>query len=58
MKKFTFYRSAIVGETYEIEAETEEAAREILYSYPDPVHSDFLDWYTDEFQLEDVEDVA
>ena len=30
MKKFTFWRNAIVAETYEVEAESEEEAREIL----------------------------
>ena len=58
MKKFTFYRSAIVGETYVIEAETEEAARAMLDDPPEPSETDWLDWYTDDFQLEDAEDIA
>ena len=58
MPKYTFTRSAIVQETYVIEAETEAEAQDIIRDNPDQpvVHSEFLDWYTDDFVLEDVED--
>lgn len=58
MKKFTFWRNAVIAETYELEAESEEAAREMLMnSSVDPVHTEFIDWYTDEFQLECAEEL-
>jgi len=58
MKKYTFTRSAIVEETYVIEAESEDEAYDIIRESPDQpvVDSEFLDWYTDDFVLEDVED--
>lgn len=59
MKKFTFWRNAIVAETYEVEAESEEAAREMLYNGAagDPVHEEWIDWATDNFELEHVEEL-
>lgn len=58
MKKYTFTRSAIIEETYVIEAETEDEAFDIIRESPDQpvVESEFLDWYTDDFVLENVED--
>jgi hypothetical protein len=58
MPKFTFTRSAIVQETYVIEAETEQEAYDIIRESPDQpvVDSEFLDWFTDDFVLENVED--
>ena len=58
MPKFTFTRSAIIEETYVIEAESEQEAFDIIRESPDQpvVDSEFLDWYTDDFVLEDVED--
>ena len=58
MPKFTFTRSAIVQETYFVEAETEQEAYDIIRESPDQpvVDSEFLDWYTDDFVMEDVED--
>ena len=55
MKKYTFTRSAIVQETYVIQAETEAEAYDIIRDNPDQpvVDSEFLDWYTDYFVLED-----
>ena len=57
MKKYTFTRSAIVQETYFVEAETEQEAWDIIRDNPDQpvVDSEFLDWYTDDFVMEDVE---
>ena len=57
-KKFTFWRNAIIAETYEVEADTEEAAREILMNGgSDPVFTEFMDWHTDDFQLEMFEEL-
>jgi hypothetical protein len=53
MKKFTFWRNAIVCETHEVEAESEEEAREKLMLYcGEPVHEEWIDWATDNFELE------
>lgn len=58
MKKFTFWRNAIVSETYEFEAESEEAAREMLRNGAvDPICEDWMDWATDDFELENVEEL-
>ena len=55
MKKYTFTRSAIIEETYFIEAETEAEAFDIIRNSPDQpvVNTEFLDWYTDDFVCED-----
>ena len=56
MPKYTFTRSAIVQETYVIQAETEAEAWDIIRDNPAAqpvVDSEFLDWYTDDFVLED-----
>jgi hypothetical protein len=59
VKKFTFWRNAIVAETYEVEAESEEEAREMLWNgdYGDPVQTEYVDWASDDFELEDVEEL-
>ena len=58
MKKFTFWRNCIVAETYVVEAETEEEAREYLVHGAVAVFSDeWIDWATDDFELEDVEEL-
>ncbi len=56
MKKYTFTRSAIVEETYVIEAVDEADAWEQVRDGADPVRHLFLDYYTDDFVMEDVED--
>lgn len=57
-KKFTFWRNCIVAETYIVEADSEEAAREMIRDgCVDPVHSEWMDWATDDFELEDVEEL-
>ena len=60
MKKYTFTRSAIVQETYFVEAETEQEAYDIIRDNPDQpvVHSEFLDWYTDDFVCADGDTVC
>ncbi len=56
MKKFTFWRNAIISETYVIECETEEEAREMLWNGEAEVfNEEWVDWATDNFELEHVE---
>jgi hypothetical protein len=58
MKKFTFWRNAIVAETYIFEAESEEAAREMLQSGEVEVFSEeWVDWANGGYELEDVEEL-
>jgi len=57
MPKYTFWRNAIIAETYEVEAASEEAAREKLFNGEcDPVDTEWIDWATGGFELEFVED--
>jgi hypothetical protein len=57
VKKFTFWRNAIIAETYVVEAKDEEEARTMLWNgeYGDPVQTEFIDWASDDFELEDWE---
>ena len=56
MKKFTFWRNAIISETYVVECETEEEAREMLWNGKVEVFTEeWMDWATDDFELEHVE---
>jgi hypothetical protein len=57
MKKFTFWRNSIVAETFVVEAETEEEAREIVRDAPGPVCEEWIDWLSDDFELEGVEEL-
>ena len=55
MKKFTFWRNAIISEIYEVEAETEEEAVEQLSNgCHDPVNTEWVDWATGGYELEEV----
>ncbi len=56
MKKFTFWRNCIVAETFEVEAESEDEARELVRD-ANPVYEEWIDWATDDFELEDVEEL-
>lgn len=58
MKKFTFWRNSIVSESFYVEAETEEEAREKLSNldYESEI-TEFIDWATDDFELEDWEEL-
>ena len=60
MPKYTLTRSAIIQETYIIEAETEAEAQAIIQENPDQpvVDSEFLDWYTDYFVCENGDTVC
>jgi hypothetical protein len=56
MKRFTFWRNAIVSELYVVDAATEEAAREMLDAGEVEVfNEEWVDWATDSFELEHVE---
>ena len=57
--KFTLCRAAVIDEYYEIEADSEEEAREIAYDggYGDPVRTEFVDWRDDEWTAVDCEDI-
>jgi len=58
MKKFTFWRNAIIAETYIVEAESEDAAREMIRDGSVEVFSEeWIDWATGDFELEDVEEL-
>lgn len=57
-KQFTFWRNAIVSETYVVEADSEEAAREMLQNGEVEVfNEEWMDWATDSFELENVEEL-
>jgi hypothetical protein len=57
MPKYTFSRSAIITEVYELTAASEQEAREKLFNGEcDPTHSEWLDWHSDNFELDYVED--
>ena len=58
MKKFTFWRNSIVTECFYVTAESEEHAREMLQNceYESEV-TEFVDWATDDFEIEDVEEL-
>jgi hypothetical protein len=58
MKKFTYWRNAIVSEVYVVEAETEEAAVEMLNNGEVEVFStEWVDWNTRCWELEHVEEL-
>jgi hypothetical protein len=58
MKRFTFWRNSIICETYEFEAESEEQAREMLNNgQVEVMNEEFMDWATDNFELEYVEEL-
>ena len=58
MKRFTYWRNAIVAETYIFEAESEEAAREMLQNGEVEVFSEeWVDWANGGYELEDVEEL-
>ena len=57
MPKYTFWRNAIIAETYEVTAATEEEAREKLFNgEADPTNTEWIDWHDRDFELEYVED--
>ena len=50
---YTFHRRAIIEEQYEVEAESEEEAVELMFvgEYGDPVHTEFCDWDDDGWEV-------
>ena len=57
MKKFTFWRIATVCEYHEVEAEDEEQARDMMCETGDPVRTEWMDWATRDWELDDVEEL-
>ncbi len=56
MKRFTFWRNAIVAEVYVVECETEEKAIEKLMNGEVEVFTEeWMDWASDRFELEHEE---
>lgn len=57
--KFTFNRRAVIDEQYVVEAESEEAAVEMMYNgeYGDPVHIEFDDWADEGWECTGREEV-
>jgi len=55
-KRYTFWRNCIVAETFEVEAESEEEARELVRD-ADVKYEEWIDWLTDDFELENVEEL-
>ena len=58
MKRFTMWRNAIIAETYIVEAESEEEARDKLFNGEvDPIDTEWIDWHGDNFEVEHVEEL-
>ena len=55
--KFTFSRRVIMNEVYEVEADSEEQALEFMSEgwYGDPVDTEYLEWFDDNFELDNTE---
>jgi hypothetical protein len=58
MKKFTYWRNAIVCEVYQVEAESEdEAIQQLMDGCHDPVDTEWVDWATGSYEFEAVEEL-
>ena len=56
MKRFTFWRNAIISEVYVVECATEAEARVMLQNGEVEVfNEEWMDWATRDFELEHVE---
>jgi hypothetical protein len=57
--KYILVRAAVIDEYYEIEADSEDEAREIALdgNYGDPIKTEFVDWRDDEWQVADTEEI-
>jgi hypothetical protein len=55
--RFTFSRRVVMNEVYEIEADSEEEANDAMSEgwYGDPVATEFVDWYDDNYELDSME---
>jgi DNA-dependent RNA polymerase auxiliary subunit epsilon len=58
VKRFTFWRNSIVSESFYVLAESEEEAQEKLDNceYESEI-TEFIDWASDRFELEEVEEM-
>ena len=56
MKRYTFWRNCIVCETFEVEAESEEEARELVRD-ADVKYEEWIDWLSEDFELENIEEL-
>jgi hypothetical protein len=58
MKKFTYWRNAIVCEVYQVEAESEdEAIQQLMDGCHEPVDTEWVDWATGGYEFEAVEEL-
>jgi hypothetical protein len=58
MKKFTYWRNAIICEVYVVEAENEDKALDKLHSGEcEPVDTEWVDWATGGYELEHIEEL-
>jgi hypothetical protein len=58
MKRFTFWRNAIVAEFYVVEAENDdEAHRQLMDGCYEPVHTEWVDWATGGYEIDEVEEL-
>jgi hypothetical protein len=57
--KYIMVRAAVIDEYYEIEADSESEAVEIVMDgdYGDPIKTEFVDWRDDEWQVADTEPI-
>jgi hypothetical protein len=58
MKKYTYWRNAIVCEVYQVEAENEdEAIQQLMDGCHEPVDTEWVDWATGGYEFEAVEEL-
>jgi hypothetical protein len=58
MKRYTFWRNAIVAEFYVVEAENDDQAhQELMDGNHEPVHTEWIDWATGGYEIEEVEEL-
>jgi hypothetical protein len=58
MKKYTYWRNAIICEVYQVEAETEdEAIQQLMDGCHDPVDTEWVDWATGTYEIESIEEL-
>ena len=58
MKKYTYWRNAIVCEVYQVEAENEdEAIQQLMDGCHEPVDTEWVDWATGGYEIEAVEEL-
>jgi hypothetical protein len=57
--KYIMVRAAVIDEYYEIEADSESEALDLVMDgdYGDPIKTEFVDWRDDEWQVADTEEI-